>query len=733
MELPSALPSQKFDNLMEGILHNKKFLLFLLLVILSTKLISITKIDSLEAVLNEVSGKERITVLNKLSSLYRSINPEISYDCAAQSCALAKKVDDKKGEADALNNIGHYFRKTNNFDKALENFQQAINIYRNLKADKDIANMYDNIGHIYWFKSDFQNALDYYKRSLGMFIAFSDLKRQSLSYNNLGSVYFRLGMYDESMINFLNSLSIREEMDDPLLHSTLNNLGNIYVRLSDYGKAIEMYQRSLECKYATNRNVQSTLNNIGNIYLKLNDLDTALRYLSEALKINEENEDEQRIATSLNNIAIVYEAEGKIDQALYNYQKALELKKKVDDSYGCANTSKNLGDLFLRKQDYEQAEFYLQESLKIAQKIKARAIIKDVYNLMSKYYSDINDYQRAYLYKSYYSTIRDSLFNEETSDKIAQYKTNFAIDKTLREKEMLVKDNQIYKLQLEKDKYWRITLILLILLLIMTAIFLLYSYNKKKKLNKFLAETNEELEEKVAHRTSELIETNENLKNEIEVRKETGNKLKSSLQEKNVMLKEIQHRVKNNLQVISSILNIQSRSSKNEKFIQMFTDTQNRIISMSLVQEQLYLSKDLALVDFHQYVKTLIDNLFVAYNISIKNIKVMINIEDILLNINTAIPCGLLINEIVTNAIKHGFADNRKGVIKIEMEKLKNSYFYLEISNNGVDMPDGIDYKKAESTGMELIRILIVQLSAEVELIKVNGVKYKMKFKKLKN
>ncbi len=714
-------------------LHNKRYLIFLLLIILSARLFSISKIDSLEAVLNEVNEIERIIVLNELSSQYIKVNPEISYDCAAQAYELAKKGNDKKGKADALNNIGHYFRKTYDFEKAHENFQLALDIYRKLKADHDIANVYDNIGHIYWYKGDFSNALDYYKRSLGMFIALEDPKRQSLSFNNLGSVYFRLGMYDESMSNFLNSLSIREEMNDPLIHSTLNNLGNIYVRLSDFEKALEMYQRSLDYKRKANLNTQSTLNNIGNIYIKLNDFESALRFLSEALKINEENEDEKRIATSLNNIAIVYEEEGKLDEALYNYQKALDLKQKVGDTYGYANTSKNLGNIFLIKKDYKQSDIYLQESLEIAKKIKARDIIKDVYELMSKRYSEINDYQNAYLYKNYCSSLGDSLFNEETSDKIAQYRTNFTIEKTLREKEILIKDNQIYKLQQEKDKSWKLTLLLIVLLLIMIAISLFYNYNKKKNLYKLLEEANEKLEEMVDVRTSELVKTNENLRKEIKVRKETSNKLKSSLDEKNVMLKEINHRVKNNLQIISSILNIQSRSSISDESIKMFTNTHNRVISMSLVQEQLYLSDDLALVDFNRYIKSLIANIYGAYKIKHSRIKPIINVKDIHLNINTAIPCGLLINEIVTNAIKHGFNANKKGEIVINMKEDENNYFHLEISNNGDGLPDGLDYKKPESTGMELIRILIIQLSADLELTNENGVLYKLKFKKLKN
>ena len=145
-------------------MYNKKYLIFLLLIILSTKLFSITKIDSLEAVLNEVSGIKRIAILNELSLRYRKVNIEISYDCATQAYELAKKENDKKGKADALNNFGHYFRKIHDFDKSIENFKPALDIYRKLKADHDIANIYDNIGHIYWLKGDSPKALDYYKQ-----------------------------------------------------------------------------------------------------------------------------------------------------------------------------------------------------------------------------------------------------------------------------------------------------------------------------------------------------------------------------------------------------------------------------------------------------------------------------------------------------------------------------------------------------------------------------------------
>ena len=703
-----------------------------MLILISAKLLSITENDSLETILSQVDEEEKVKILNKLSNKYCKATPEISFDYASQAYELAQKNNDEHGKADALNNIGHYYRKTHNFEQAFKHFQHALSIYEKLDEDRNLANVYDNIGHTYWIKGDFPNALDNYKKAKDMFIVIDDAKRLSKSYNNIGSVYFRLGMYDESMINLLKSLSIREKTNDPKIPSTLNNLGNIYVRLCDYEKALEMYHRSLEYKLIRNENPESTLNNIGNIHLKLKDYDSALKYLSEALEINKENKDDKRIATSLNNIALVYEEQGKIDKALTQYLIALDLKQETGDDYGYANTAKNLGSIFLSMKDYEQADFYLQKSLVTAREIKARDIIKDVYNLISEYYYSIKDYQNAYLYKNYCSSIADSLFNEETSDKITQYRTNFTIEKAEREKELLIKDNQIYKLKVEKINSWRITLFLLILLLTMTAISLYCSYYKKKKLNKSLTESNEKLEYIVTQRTSELVEANEKLKREIDKKIKTGTQLELSLKEKDVMLKEIHHRVQNNLQVISSILDIQLRSSDSEEFKKLFTNTQDRILSMSLVQEQLYRSDNLALLNFNSYIRSLVHKIYGTYKISTKRIKPVINIQDIHLNIHTAIPCGLLINEIITNSIKHGFAEKEQGEIQIKMEIAENDYYQLEISNNGNLPPKGFNYKKSESTGMELIRILIKQLRANVELICENGVTYKIKFKTIK-
>jgi two-component sensor histidine kinase len=146
-------------------------------------------------------------------------------------------------------------------------------------------------------------------------------------------------------------------------------------------------------------------------------------------------------------------------------------------------------------------------------------------------------------------------------------------------------------------------------------------------------------------------------------------KIERSLREKEVLLKEIHHRVKNNLQVISSLLHLQSRHIKDKEALELFDDSRNRIYSMSLIHESLYSSRDLARIDFAGYVRTLTRDLFRSYRVSPNDIKLNMEIKDVFLNVNTGIPCGLIINKLVTNCLKHGFPDGMRGEIQIGLSE----------------------------------------------------------------
>lgn len=150
---------------------------------------------------------------------------------------------------------------------------------------------------------------------------------------------------------------------------------------------------------------------------------------------------------------------------------------------------------------------------------------------------------------------------------------------------------------------------------------------------------------------------------DITERKQTESQLKASLKEKEVLLKEIHHRVKNNLQIISSLLNLQSEYIQDKQDLDIFKVSQNRIESMALIHEKLYQSKDLARIDFGEYIRDLVCTLFCSYEVNSSAIDMKINIDQIFLGIDVAIPCGLMINEVVLNYLKHAFPKGRTGEI----------------------------------------------------------------------
>ncbi len=219
---------------------------------------------------------------------------------------------------------------------------------------------------------------------------------------------------------------------------------------------------------------------------------------------------------------------------------------------------------------------------------------------------------------------------------------------------------------------------------------------------------------------------------DITERKRAEEALKASLQEKEVLLKEIHHRVKNNMQVISSLLSLQSRHLEDPKAIGMFKDSQHRIRSMALVHEKLYQSKDLSRIDFGQYLQNLVVYLIHSYQVDAGRVRLRLDVGDTALDINTAIPCGLIINELATNALKHAFPGGRKGEVRVTLRPGADGRFSLTVGDDGVGWPRDVDFRKTETLGMQLVTMLVDQLDGKIELEKKPGTTFRISFRELK-
>jgi two-component sensor histidine kinase len=213
-------------------------------------------------------------------------------------------------------------------------------------------------------------------------------------------------------------------------------------------------------------------------------------------------------------------------------------------------------------------------------------------------------------------------------------------------------------------------------------------------------------------------------------KRDAEERIKKSLQEKNILLKEIHHRVKNNLQIISSLLNLQSRSIDNEKYLNIFKESQNRIRTMALVHEKLYQSDDLGHINLPNYLYNVAMNLFHSYSSNSREIQLKTDIDDISLDIELAIPCGLIVNELISNSIKYAFPEDRHGKINLEVKLMNDELYEIVIKDDGIGIPDSISLEKTSSLGLQLVRALVNQINGEMSLFKNNGTKFVIKFNK---
>ncbi len=201
-----------------------------------------------------------------------------------------------------------------------------------------------------------------------------------------------------------------------------------------------------------------------------------------------------------------------------------------------------------------------------------------------------------------------------------------------------------------------------------------------------------------------------------------------SLREKKILLQEVHHRVKNNLQIISSLLNLQSMRIKDKQALEIFQESNRSIKSMAIIHEKLYKSFNLSKIDFHEYVCSLAEELFNSYNVNTSLITIVINIDDVFLDINTAIPCGLMINELISNTLKYAFPGDRSGEITISLTEQSGRYVFV-FSDNGVGLPGDIMFPHPESLGLQLISSLADQLDGALELDRSAGTRFTITFK----
>lgn len=232
--------------------------------------------------------------------------------------------------------------------------------------------------------------------------------------------------------------------------------------------------------------------------------------------------------------------------------------------------------------------------------------------------------------------------------------------------------------------------------------------------------------------THKLAHTSETLKKEIEIRKKTELKLNKSLNEKEILLQELYHRTKNNMHVIYSMMMLSAKKYSNKDVNELVRGTGSRIQAMSLVHQKLYQSKDLSYINVREYFKELVDLLIQTYNTSSVKISLVLDIEDISMLIDTAIPFGLVLNELMSNTLKYAFPNGQPGEIKIKLNTIEPEGFKFTYSDNGIGVPEDFDFKNQTTLGFKMITgIAGDQMEGIVDFISSKGLKCHITFPKI--
>ena len=253
------------------------------------------------------------------------------------------------------------------------------------------------------------------------------------------------------------------------------------------------------------------------------------------------------------------------------------------------------------------------------------------------------------------------------------------------------------------------------------------SIAEREQAQRALEEAQEQLEQRVRERTAELAILNDTLQEEVAERKQAEARIRASLNEKEALLNEVHHRVKNNLQAVCSLLHLQSRDVHNDEVRRTLQESRNRVRAMALVHEKLYRSGNLARVDFAEYIRSLTSSLVRSFGVDPNAVRLHVDIDEVFLGIDYAVPCGLIVNELACNALKHAFPEGSLGDVRIGCHKIDHKVV-LQISDNGVGLPADLDLREDSPLGLQLVRTLVEQLGGSIEVSSSAGTDFRIVF-----
>jgi len=451
-------------------------------VLISMSLFSQEVVEKIEAQLSKAKGKEKITLLLKLTEDYQKDSPQKAIKFGSEALILLKDFPDKKVQAAVLNNMSITYILLRDYKNAGEYARSSLSIAQQINDKLGMANALNSLGMVSDSLEEFNQALDYFTRSEKLFKEVGNQNRLAQVYNSIAGIHWTLSDYAMAMEYLVKALKIYEELENAQWISAMNsNIGVLYYELKDVDKSLEYYQKALQIreKLGDKRNIAITLSNIGLVYTHKGEYQKALEYFQRALIISQELGQKSLTATCHLNIGDTYK-EMKNDQlALKHLYQSLKIREELNEKKGIAKALILAASVNLRLGKQKEALQQAKQALDIAQQLNVKAEISYAYEVLSKSYEALGDLKNALEYHKKYKEIDEQIFNDDTARRITGLETNFQLERKEKEIALLRKDQEIQ----------RTFLIFLIIfaLLILIMVFVLYTrYRLKSRISREL-------------------------------------------------------------------------------------------------------------------------------------------------------------------------------------------------------------------------------------------------------
>ncbi len=524
-----------------------------------------------------------------------------------------------------------------------------------------------NKGLIADYRGELSKAINYYDIGIKICAQSTKWEKERIDFiANKGVAYYFAGDLGKA-IHFYSEAekALSKDQRNPTYAKVINNLASVYRNLKRYPDAIRMYKKSLFIKKQTldSIGIANTLNNIGLCYAYQNLPRESVQYLTQAQNAYRALGQTSDMLSVNVSLAVAYNELGQLAKAKHLLKQSITLPNLKLSIHDLTQAKLLYVKILYGDKEYQHAQAVLKE---IEPEILKTNFLKSKVTfyewkayVLHAIQENVAAYQALIQHKLYLDTLNVEAKLSLEKDMEAKYLN--------QEKEAQI---QIQKLQLLKNKRERLVFVFAMVALLLILGFAYRLSAQRKRANQLLGEKNKLIQQ--------------------------------ALEDKETLLKEIHHRVKNNLQIISSLLSLQSRRVEDPKVLEAIQDGQNRVQSMALIHQNLYQDENLVTVDAQLYIDQLIENLVRSYNVNPDGVTFSKNIDKLTLDVDTLIPLGLILNELISNTLKYAFEPNKSGQVNLSLKQQKNGLL-LKISDNGQGFPPDIDLKNLKSMGFRLI------------------------------